>query len=158
MRGFNSPHEAIQGLNDGVSNGRFKNCANLGYGLTGTNFSAIRFYVPTCTKDCLVMPEFFDQFGQDDVRCPNNCNLFVDRRLQIATDKIMAETQAKVVARERFWSGSWRVVGKTLAAPFVFFRSLPALVQTLLIILLILWRLPSAKNTIIEILKAIGGK
>jgi hypothetical protein len=49
-------------------------------------------------------------------------------------------------------------VGKVVAAPFVYFRSLPPLVQSLIIILLIVWKLPKLRDTILEILKAIGGK
>lgn len=52
----------------------------------------------------------------------------------------------------------WHGITEVLAAPFVYFRSLPALVQSLIIILLILWVLPRSKSTIIEILKAISGK
>jgi hypothetical protein len=78
----------------------------------------------------------------------------VDREKAIAAQSQLEVLEQKAENRKRFWRG----VGKVLAAPFVYFKSLPALVQSLLIILLIIWFVPKFKSMIIEILKAISGK
>ena len=46
-------------------------------------------------------------------------------------------------------------IGAVLLAPFRYFQKLPAIVQSLIIILLIVALFPQFKNTIIEILKVL---
>ena len=150
MQGFETPHDVTKAINDGVAKGQYKFCRHLAYTLTGTAFEVIRAYVPVCSKDCFVSADPFYQ----EMRCPPDCHLYVDRKGAMLAEQEVATLQKRIENRKKFW-GAVRAV---LTAPFTYFRSLPALVQSLLIILLIVWKLPKLKDTIIEILKAIAGK
>lgn len=150
MQGFETPHDAIKAINDGVANGKYKSCAHLGYTLSGSAFEVIRFYFPVCAKDCFVSADPFYQ----EMRCPADCHLYVDRKAAMVVEQELATLQKRIESRKKFWG----TVKAVVTAPFTYFRSLPALVQSLLIILLIVWKLPKLKDTIIEILKAIAGK
>jgi hypothetical protein len=150
MQGFGTQDEAVKALDDGVVSGKFKSCAHLCYILRGSSYEVVRFYYPACKKDSFVSTDPWYQ----ELRCPPDCRLFVDREKAIAAQSQLEVLEQKAENRKRFWRG----VGKVLAAPFVYFKSLPALVQSLLIILLIIWFVPKFKSMIIEILKAISGK
>jgi hypothetical protein len=103
-----------------------------------------------CAKDCFVSADPFYQ----EMRCPSDCHLYKDRKAAMVEELAIATLQRRIESRKRFW-GAVKAIAIT---PFTYFRSLPALVQSLLIILLIVWKLPKLKDTIIEILKAIAGK
>lgn len=150
MQGFETPHEAITAITEGVANGKYKVCAHLGYTLSGTAFEIIRLYFPVCAKDSFVSTDPFHQ----DMRCPSDCHLYVDRKAAMVVEQKLVTLQNRIESRRKFWGAMKAVV----IAPFTYFRSLPPLVQSLLIILLIVWKLPKLKDTIIEILKAIAGK
>lgn len=150
MQGFGTPNEAMKAISVGVTNGRYKLCTHLRYTLSGSAFEVIRFYYPVCAKDCSVSA---DQLHQE-IGCPPDCRLYVNREAAIAVQMEIRRVEEGIERRKRFWRG----VGKVVAAPFVYFRSLPPLVQSLIIILLIVWKLPKLRDTILEILKAIGGK
>ena len=150
MQGYETPHEAITALDEGVASGKFKPCAHLCYTLSGSSFEVIRFYYPACKKDCFVSPDPWHQ----EMGCPSACRLFLDSETAVAVQNELYLLEQRVESRKRFWHR----VGLILASPFVYFRSLPSLGQSQLIILLIVWKLPKLKDTIIEILKAISGK
>jgi hypothetical protein len=150
MQGFETPHEAIKAMNDGVTNGQYKLCAHLGYTLSGSPFEVIRFYYPVCAKDCFVGSDPWHH----EMKCPTDCHLYVDREVAMGVARELQKLEERTERRKRVWAG----VRTVIAAPVKYFQSLPPLVQSLLIILLIVWKLPSLKTTIIEILRAISGK
>lgn len=150
MKGYETEHEVIIALENGVATGNFKPCSHLKYALSGTAFEVIRMYFPVCERDSFVSR---DPFGRD-MGCAADCRLYVNRTVAIAAENELHLLRERAKRRRLFWNR----VGKIVGAPFVYFRSLPALVQSLLIILLIVWKLPSLKTTIIEILRAISGK
>jgi hypothetical protein len=151
MQGYDTPHDVIEALDRGVASGQFKNCAHLKYTLGPGPYAVIQFYYPVCAKDCFAP---IDAFGQGELRCPENCRLHVNRDIYIGVQNSLLQLEKEAERRKRFWHG----VGAVLVWPFTYFQKLPAIVQSLLIILVIIRFLPRFKDTIIEILKALGGK
>jgi hypothetical protein len=150
MQGFGTPNEAIKAMDDGIANGRFKLCAHLGYTLSDSAFEAIRLYYPVCAKDCFIATDPWNQ----ELGCPVGCRFYVNRETALAVQGEIRRLEERLERRRHFW----RAVGTVLAAPFVYFRQFPPLVQSLVIILIILFTLPRLKDTIVEILKAVSGK
>jgi hypothetical protein len=148
---FRSKSEALDYIEGGTARSQFQNCGNL-IVIDSLSMVGGRKYHPYCKAHSLGEAEI--EYRTMRSYCPDGCRFFIENK--------QAEKQESRAKTKKAFSTALKHTGKTtakvLAAPFVFFRSLPPLVQSLLIILLIIWKLPSAKNTIIEILKAIAGR
>jgi hypothetical protein len=140
---YDTQHEAITAVECGIASGRFKNCAHLA--LTQVIYSG---YVPVCKRDSFIQ---LNTISRESVVCPKDCRLFEDRVSAAIAEGAQIIKDRRLYKRRMFW----QTIGKITGAPFKYFKELPAIVQSLLIILLIIWLLPKAKDTIIEILKAL---
>ena len=98
MQGFETPHEAITAINEGVANGKYKLCAHLGYTLSGSAFEVIRFYLPVCAKDSFMSADPFYR----DMRCPTDCHLYVDRKVSMVVEQELATLQKRAESRKKF--------------------------------------------------------
>ena len=142
MEAYDTQDAIVRALEKGFANGIFKRCIHLRYSRT-----PFEEYTPVCLKDSFT-------HRTSGFACPKDCRLFIDGEaaLQVENEKAIREERRH--KRKVFW----QTLGDIGAAPFIYFQKLPAIVQSLIIILLIIWKLPKAKDTIIEILKAVSGK
>jgi hypothetical protein len=148
---FRSKSEALDYIDFGIERGQFQPCGNLVV-IDSLNILSGRQHHPHCRANSLREHEV--SYRRTESHCPDGCRFFVPKQVAEREDAKQRNRQKL----KRLGATVWHGITRAVAAPFVYFRSLPALVQSLVIILLILWMLPKSKSTIIEILKAIGGK
>ena len=150
MKGYLTPHEVLVAIDVAIGSGVFKSCANLSYTRGPGAHVARDEYYPVCLQHSFAA---LGPYGISE-GCPPGCRLFVDKEAAVNGKQALLERGRRDELREK----RWHYIKVGVTAPFIFFRSLPALVQSLLIILAMMLALPRLKSTIIEILKAVSGR
>lgn len=147
MEEFRSKAEALQHLDFGIERGQYQNCGNLK--LTEQLDFRGRTFRPYCRQHSLGVNDAYRAVAS--TYCPQDCHFFVSREEFQAQQEQVAHQQAVTKAKQSIVGG----LAKAVQWPFNYFAKLPAVVQSLIIILAIIALFPRFKNTIIEILTAI---
>jgi hypothetical protein len=148
MEEFGSKSEALRYLEFGIEHGQYQSCGNLTL-TEQLDMIHGRSYRPSCREKSLGVNDAYR--AATSTYCPTDCLFFVTKEEHAANQKLVARQQSIIQSRRSVRNA----VGAALLAPLRYFQKLPALVQSLLIILLIVWLFPQFKNTIVEILKAL---
>jgi hypothetical protein len=144
---FRSKSEAMQYLEFGIERGQYQDCGNLS--LTDQLDFRGRSFRPYCREKSLGVNDTYR--AVTSTYCPEDCHFFVPKVVYQVEQEEAVRKQEREKKTRTFLKG----IATTLAAPFRYFKTLPAVVQSLIIILLIMAVFPKFKATIIEILSAL---
>jgi hypothetical protein len=155
MMTFRNKNEAVEGIERGIKEEKFKDCVNLQ--LTGHRQlfgyeDIVSGFTIKCREDCVA---WYDDLAT--VGCPSICHLFRSRA-EAESQKEKARLEEKRKEREqerREMVDRWL---NYVATPFKWFSKLAWQTQFLLVLLLILIFAPRWVPKIIELIRAFGGK
>jgi len=148
MEAFHSKSEALGYIEFGIERGQYQNCGKLTV-VDSLNMRYGRRHHPCCTAHSLGKNDSYRAVAS--TYCPEGCHFFVPKEEFLVEQKRLTRWRSAKQACKT----TVKMVGTVILAPFRYFQKLPALVQSLIIILLIVWLFPKFKGNIIEILKVL---
>lgn len=149
MEAFRSKSEALAYIDSGIVRGQYEDCGKLKV-TDSLNMLYGRRHHPYCMAHSLGERE--QGYREVPVTyCPPGCHFFIQRVVFEAEQ----EQRARREGRQRKVNAVAKWLAAAVSAPFRYFKGLPTIVQSLIVILLIIWLFPQFKNTIIEVLKAL---